>query len=329
MIDFFDLHCDTVWKISQALQKDKKINLKNNYLSIDQTKLIKGGCFAQCFAVFIPNIYDNPFERCCKSIEVYYNCVKECEYISPVLNFSDFNINKINGKISSILTLEDGCPLENDLSNVDKLYDLGVRMICILHNYPNCIGYPNCSKSDNCGYVDKFSPNTKDGLTVFGRELVEYLNVKGIIVDISHLSDAGALEVLRISRKPIVASHSNVRDLCGNVRNISKEILYNLADNGGVVGINFVPEFLSEDSNGYKTSERVLEHFKYLKKLIGTDNMGIGTDFDGFSADIQLNDASKMQTLVEDMQKNGFTDNEIEKICYKNALRVFKQNMIN
>ena len=155
------------------------------------------------------------------------------------------------------------------------------------------------------------------------------MNKLGIIVDTSHLSDKGFYDVIKISKKPIVASHSNARAVCGHIRNITDDMLFKLADNGGVVGINYAKQFLHNiPSKGVNTIECVLAHVKYIKKKIGVENIALGSDFDGIDENITLSDCSKLGELITALKKEKFTDSEIEKITYQNALRVFKENLI-
>ena len=125
-----------------------------------------------------------------------------------------------------------------------------------------------------------------------------------------------------------MCSHSNARTLCSHVRNLTDDMLYKLADNGGVTGMNFAPSFLNNDKEqGRNTCEQVVEHVKYIKTLIGVDYIALGGDFDGLKPEFELSDCSLYPKLPKTLHFAGFTDSEIEKICYRNALRVFRDNM--
>ena len=191
----------------------------------------------------------------------------------------------------------------------------------------NKIGYPNYGKYDENGRPDYITPNPSQGLTDFGVELVKAMNKKGMVIDVSHISDGGFYDVIKHTTKPIMASHSNARAVCGSIRNLTDDMLYKLADNGGVTGMNYAKGFMSSKGDGDQTVKWVIEHSKYIKNLIGIDHIALGSDFDGVAPDIELSDASKMGLLVEGLDGAGFTTEEIEKICYKNALRVFKENI--
>ena len=324
----FDLHCDTVWQTQAALERGNDLSLVSSELQVDEKKLISGGYFAQCFAMYIPNVFEDPYEKCLNMIDLYYRKLKECNSLAPVYTFSDFAKNKGNKKISAVLTMEDGCPIGEDFERLGNLYRLGVRMVCLTHNIINKIADPNFGRYLEDGTPDRSVPNTKTGLTEFGRALIKEMNRLGMVIDVSHLSDKGFYDVMELSERPIAASHSNARGVCGNIRNLTDDMLFKLAENGGVTGMNFANHFLNNDAErGRSTIPCVIEHIKYIKEKIGIDHIAIGSDFDGIDPNISLKDASMMKDLISSLEKEGFTDTEIEKIAYKNALRVFEANM--
>lgn len=321
-----DLHCDTVWRIEQARSKRKKISLRKSELQVDEEKLLQGGYFAQCFAVYTPNHYKNPYEKCLRAIDLYFEELKKCPSLAPVYEYADFEKNANAGKVSAILTMEDGCPIDEDFGKLERLYRLGVRMICLTHNLVNKIGSPNYGKYLPDGRLDYLTPNTQTGLTEFGKSLIEKMNEMGIAVDLSHLSDKGFYEAVKCSRKPVVLSHSNARSLCKHVRNLTDGMLKKLADNGGIIGVNCAKIFLNDDKKkGEQTVERMVEHILYIKEKIGVEHIALGTDFDGIDPDIELCDASKTPLLLTALERAGLTSNEIDRITHKNALRVFKE----
>lgn len=324
----FDLHCDTIWKIKEERAKHKKISLRKSNLQVDEEKLLKGGYLAQCFAIYTPNRFQNPYEKCLRAIDLYYEELKKCPLLAPVYEYADIENNAKSGKISAILTMEDGCPIDEDFEKLERLYRLGVRMICLTHNLVNQIGNPNYGKYLPGGRPDYLTPNTKNGLTEFGKALVKKMNKMGIAIDLSHLSDKGFYDALKCSEKPVVLSHSNARSICKHVRNASDDMLKKLADNGGVIGINCVKSFLNADKKeGEKTIQYMLKHILYVKSRIGIEHIAIGTDFDGADTDIELSNAEKMPLLIYEMERAGLTADEIDCITYKNALRVFKENL--
>ncbi len=324
----FDLHCDTIWQTETALENGKELSLVSSELQVDERKLVSGGYCAQCFAMYVPNVFEDPYKKCLNMIDLYYRKLKECGGLAPVYTFADFEKNKRNGKISAVLTMEDGCPIGEGFDKLESLYRLGVRMVCLTHNIINKIADPNFGRYYEDGTPDRSVPNTKTGLTEFGRALIKEMNRLGMVVDVSHLSDKGFYDVMELSERPVAASHSNARGVCRDIRNLTDDMLFKLAENGGVTGMNFANHFLNDDAErGRDTVSCVIEHIKYIKKKIGIEHIAIGSDFDGIDPNIALKDASMMGELFAALEKEGFTDTDIEKIGYKNALRVFEANM--
>lgn len=328
-----DMHCDT---ISELMGNTKSI--RNNDLMIDLNKLKSSDYLLQCFAMFVPfksrNNEENysPYEVCNKMMDRYdEEIAKNSDIIGKVLKYQDIIDNLNNNKLSSLLTIEEGGVLEGKMENLIHFYNRGARMICLNWNFQNEIASPNIdylkidrSRRDMDFYALK--PNTTDGLTPFGIEVVKKMNELGIIVDCSHMGDAGFYDCIKYSTKPIVCSHSCSRSVCGAVRNMTDDMLLKLKENNGVVGINFCHDFVTE-SKDLATLDDVIKHIDYIKNLIGIDYIGLGSDFDGISnKNIELKDANMMPKLLERLVSHGYTTEEIEKIAYKNVLRVMKAN---
>lgn len=323
-----DLHCDTIGVIhSEKRRNNNIIELSESNLAIDSKKLKLGNYYAQCFAMFIYyKGVDNPYQACIDMINTYNEEIKKNDIFAKALSYDDLINNHKNNKISSILTIEEGGVCNSSLDNLKSFYDLGVRMICLNWNFINGVGHPNYSKFNADGIPDFITPNITEGLTEFGFEMVKKMNELGMIVDVSHLSDKGFWDVINTSTKPIVASHSNARAVCKHVRNLDDEMIIALHKNGGVMGMNYCAAFLNDNEDeGRKTIKCVIEHIKYIKALVGVDVIALGSDFDGIDPNIELKDASFMPKLIEALQAEGFTNEEIDKITYKNALRVFKE----
>ncbi len=322
----FDLHCDTIFRIHEHRKRGINHDIANSCLQIDERKLELGDYLAQCFAVFSHARCEDPYKYAKELIEVFYGEISGSDILRLALCAEDIVRNRREGKISAILTMEDGEALCGSFHRLDEFYRLGVRMICLCWNYKNCIGYPNVGGYDPDGMPNKYTPDTKNGLTDFGRELIGRMNEIGMIIDVSHLSDRGFFEVLSLSKAPIVASHSCAREVCPHRRNLTDGMLKGLSENGGVIGINYEKSFLHDNPVfGSDTIPRVIEHIKHIKRLIGTDNIALGSDFDGIKSDIALTGADKMPLLVGALRSEGFSESEIEKITYSNALRVFRE----
>ncbi len=146
--------------------------------------------------------------------------------------------------MSALLTLEEGAVCEGSMEKLHAFYDRGVRMMTLTWNFPNEIGFPNIHMPENGGEPDFTVPETERGLTEFGFDLIEEMQRIGMIVDVSHLSDAGFYDVASHAKKPFVASHSDARSVCRAVRNLTDDMIRTLAEKGGVTGLNYCADFL-------------------------------------------------------------------------------------
>ena len=230
--------------------------------------------------------------------------------------------------MSAILTLEEGAVVHNDLAYLRNYYRLGVRMITLNWNFANGIGYPNFDiQGETHGY---HTCDEKNGLTSFGIQYVQECERLGIIIDVSHLSDAGFYDVLEYTTQPFVASHSNARGVCDHARNLSDDMIVKLAQRGGVMGINFAADFLDENDQQDALSKisSMVKHIIYIRDLAGIDCIGLGSDFDGIPQNLEIKDASYMPMLYQALQNAGFHEDDIEKIFYKNVLRVYKNVLL-
>ena len=191
-------------------------------------------------------------------------------------------------------------------------------------NYDNSLGAPNCDKKQ------KATENLESGLTEKGFEFLSEMEALGIIPDVSHLSDKGFYDVAKFSKKPFVASHSNSRSICSHPRNLTDDMIRIIGNKNGLIGLNYCNSFLSNKYiSGYGIDiEAFLPHIKHIISVGGEDCLALGTDFDGIeNPPVQISDASKQQKLVSMLEKNGYNENIIEKICYKNVLRFYKENL--
>ena len=296
---------------------------KNN-LHIDVLKMSKGEYLMQTFAVFIPlHKVNTPFETTKKYIELFKSEIKKNSHvISQVTTYQELQNNKALKKMSALLSIEEGGAIEGDLEKLEYFYSLGVRMMTLTWNFPNEIGYPNINMT-NKTKVNIRIPNTVDGLTPFGKEVVKKMNELGMIIDVSHLSDAGFYDVINLSTKPIVCSHSNSRKICKVSRNLTDEMILALKKNKGVMGINYCPDFISSSKKNQIPD--IIKHINHIKEVGGIDIIALGSDFDGIPTPNGMSDATKTLELKEALVKEGYTQEEIDKIFYKNFLRVFKK----
>lgn len=230
--------------------------------------------------------------------------------ICIVQNVADIHAAKAKGKLGVILAIENSEAVERSLNILRSLYNLGVRSIGLTHN-------PNTWVS-----TGNDEGETGGGLTKFGIQLVKEMNKLGILVDVSHISERGFWDVLDVSNDPIIASHSNCKTLCNHSRNLTNEQLKAIAVNGGVIGITFVPGFITEDGwQNRPLFAQLINHIEYAIDVAGIENVGIGSDFDG-GGDL-LKDASEYPRITEELSERGYSDEAIQKVLGGNILRVF------
>ena len=319
---FIDTHCDTMGEC--IARSEGKVTLQNNPGHINMEKLIRGGAMAEFFAIFIPT-HDSgagkgvtlpPYDY---FQFVYKAYLKELEankdVLAPACNYDDIMANKAAGKVSSVLTVEDGVPLEGKMERLEEFYQKGVRLISITWNYENSLGFPN----------SKDPEIMNRGLKQFGLDCIERMNEMGMLVDVSHLSDGGFWDVVKHSKKPFIASHSCCRALCNHTRNLTDEMLHALGEKGGVVGINFASQFLNEGAE-YTDIQSVVRHMLHIRDKAGLDALGFGSDFDGITSTLEFKDYTGLPLIV-DALKPHFTDDEIDKICSGNMLRLIRDTL--
>ena len=323
-----DMHCDTMAEIFYALRDGKDCGLKNNQLHIDLEKMVKGDYLIQNFAMFVSlKNYKNPLEHCLELIDVFYNQLElNHDRIALALNYNDIIKNQSLGKISAMLTIEEGGVTKCSLAHLRNFYRLGVRMLTLTWNYENGIGYPNCQLLE--GETPDFQhPNTIKGLTEFGIDFIHEMERLGMIIDVSHLSDAGFYQVLENTTKPFVASHSNARKKCNHVRNLTDDMIRKLADRGGVIGMNYCPSFLYDvktEEEAVGTIDAIVDNIKHIVLVGGYECVGLGSDYDGIPSHKELPDASYLPLLAEALRNAGMKQHEIEAIFNKNVLRLYK-----
>ena len=318
MIPVIDLHCDTI----MALYQNKDKELSSNDLQIDINKLIKGNYLAQVFAMFVYLKSGNPFTICNEMIDLFYKELeKNNDKIAIALTYDDIIKNQEKGLLNAILSIEEGGVIDGMISNVDYFYSLGVRMICINWNFYNGIGYPNFQLTEKPDFT---TPNTTLGLTNFGIEVIKRMEQLGMIIDVSHLSDKGFWDVYNNTTKPFIASHSNARSVCNHVRNLTDEMIQALSSRGGVIGLNFCTNFINKETEITYVDD-IVKHALHIIKVGGIDCLALGTDFDGIDRTTEIDNAGEMIKLYDAFKKANLSDEDIEKIFYKNFLRVFKE----
>lgn len=311
-----DMHCDTISVLHGNIERK---SLFNNEFQVDIEKLKKADSQAQFFSLFlemeeVKSQGRKPYEFVISMLNRFNEEMEENKnHIRMARNFQDMEKNSSEGKISAFLTIEEGGALEGSIENLEEVHNKGVRLVTLTWNYPNELGFPNCKKE----MMNK-------GLTNRGIEFVERMNDLHMLVDVSHLSDGGFYDVVKHSKAPFVASHSNARAISNHCRNLTDEMIRELANKGGVMGLNFATEFLNEHDKISKISH-MIQHLKYIKNIGGIDVMAMGTDFDGIDSKLEIEDIGQMDKLLLALDKAGFTEDEIEKIYHRNAERVIKE----
>lgn len=320
-----DFHCDTLSELRHGIYRGEHIDFGRNSLQIDLDKLRRGDYMLQCFALFI-NLGDPyvPLVTALEQVDLFQELLREYpKDISQVLRFSDIERNRREGKISAILSVEEGGCCMGNLSVLRVLHSLGVRLMTLTWNYENELASPNSVPGD-AAVLFPCAADTSHGLKERGFEFLDEMERLGILLDVSHLSDAGFWDVVQHTTRPFIASHSNARAVCGHVRNLTDEMIRVIAERGGLTGLNYCASFLQECAEPVSRVSDMARHAAYLKKVGGIDCIGLGSDFDGIEGDLEMYDASCLPLLEQELRRQSFTEDEIEKIFFRNALRVWK-----
>lgn len=357
-----DMHCDTISELLGSKDRGKPESLQSNSRHIDLLRMRESHYLLQNFALFVMLGQEvDPWERVCRLYQCYLEELeRNQDILAPVLRYSDIAKNEAEGKMSALLTVEEGAVCKGDVEKLRRLYRMGVRMMTLTWNFDNELGHPNrvphlrepmkqameAWKNAGQGSLEKESrlreaqsavsalfhtPNLTEGLSEKGREFVEEMERLGMIPDVSHLSDAGFYDVLEAAKKPFVASHSNARTVCPNVRNMTDDMIARLSEAGGVMGLNFCADFLEEKPLGVRnpgTIESVVRHARHIVSVGGIEVLGLGSDFDGIDTHAELPGAQSMGLLWDALHSAGFTEGQLDKIFYRNVLRVYKDTLM-
>ncbi len=243
------------------------------------------------------------------------------EKLSFFATQEDFGIFKIIRKASDfskhknsvIIGIEGAEALNKDLKNLDILYNKGVRCMTLTWNNLNGVSDTNCTSAE------------VPGLTRFGRELVLQMQEKGIMIDLSHISEKGFYDVLELATKPVIASHSNSYAVCPHSRNLTDEQFKALISSGGVAGINYCSNFLNSKTRA-KISD-IIKHIEHFMELGGENNVGFGADFDGVDGNLPagINGVRDHLKVINELLKLNYSEEIIRKITFHNFKRVFEK----
>ena len=347
-----DSHIDTAQRV---LIDHADLTQRSTVGHVDIPRLREGGVNAPFFALWVPTYYKGS-EAVRRTLDLRDAMQglfdAHPEQIALALTAADVERITGSGKIAAILAIEGGHQIADDLAVLRIYYRLGIRAMTLTH-------FRNTDWADSS--TDKPAHN---GLTDFGKQVVREMNRLGMIVDISHVSDKTFSDVLAVTSKPVIASHSSCRAISDVPRNMTDDMIRALGKNGGVIGINFGEGFLNPkdgellkkaiDSISYHepsltgkaldayaadethrdmkpqpafaTLDDAVAHIDHAVKLAGIDHVGIGSDFDGISSPPKgLEDISKMPALKAALRKKGYSEPDISKIFGGNTLRVLRE----
>lgn len=347
-----DSHCDTPSQIYRL----RDIGVEDAHAQVDFPKLRRGGVDASFFAAYVPNSLapDAATRYALELIACTADAVAaNADVAAMAYSAADILKNKAEGKVSILLGLENGSPIQKNLGLLRIFHALGVRYVTLTHSRDNEI-CDSCTSGDYGRW---------GGLSPFGRTVVREMNRLGMLVDVSHISDRAFYDVLECSEKPVVATHSCCRALADRPRNMTDDMIRALAGNGGVIQINFYPafldadfakvldryddevdriegEFIADPSSEEKrcawydcldrlkklprpSFRKVVDHIDHAVSLVGVEHVGLGSDFDGIAvAPEGLEDCSKFSIIFDELRSRGYSDSDIEAIAGGNFLRI-------
>ncbi|MDE5820718.1 MAG: dipeptidase [Lachnospiraceae bacterium] len=343
---WFDLHCDTL-----TACEEQGFSMRSNACTqLDFLRLREAGALAQCFAIFLDREAceqrgTSPWRRYEQLRDFFFAALKKNEdVVRPVRTTGELADAERDGAVGAVLTVEGGellgCGADDENgelptcgagdengglpgggtaaqdsgcpdvlhARLQQMWEDGVRLLTLTWNYENCLGYPNGSGG---------------GLKGAGYEAVAYMQELGMIVDVSHLSDRGFWDVMAAAKKPVAASHSCARSFCRHQRNLTDEQLRAIGKNGGIVGLNFHAPFLKE--NGVSGSvEEAAYHLRHIISCAGSEAAAFGSDYDGMQGAPEWGGCEGMPRLIEALSAY-FDADTMEKICYRNAVRLLKR----
>lgn len=313
-----DAHCDTALRLAAGDSLTPGGGAAPGH--VDLPRLRAGGVDLQVFALWV-DADSRKHGRLRRCLELLDAVVAETERLRDdfrlVLSARDIDDAAQAGQIGVLLSIEDGAALEGSLAALRAAYKLGVRALGLTWNGRNELG-------EGVGAA----VGKGRGLTAFGRDVVREMNRLGMVVDVSHLSEAGFWDVMDVSTATVIASHSNARAICDHPRNLTDSQIKALAERGGVIGINFFPPFLRRDARA--SVEDIVRHIDYIVDLVGPEHVGFGSDYDGISTTpAGAEHVSRLPAVTEALLRRGYEDDDVRRILGNNFLRVFRQILRN
>jgi len=367
-LHFNSILCDTHNDIiSTCLEKgysfDQDLTGKTHS---DLNRMFKAGVDVQVFSIWCDGTQTNPYAFANREIDTLYAWIKRNpDKMMLVKNSNELMQAVRQHKLASMIGVEGGHMMENDLHKLDSLYARGTRYMTLTWN--NSTSWATSAR-DETQHSFIVSPY---GLTDFGKSIVRKMNELGMMVDVSHIGEKTFWDVLAIVDKPVIASHSCVYSLCPVFRNLKDDQIRAIAKNGGVIQVNFFSgfvdstydkkekafvkahqkEFDSLDAKGWSDyyvqqlmskkypdeakslrppMSMLIDHIDYIVKLVGADYVGLGSDFDGCeSTPVGLDGVQDYHKIVDALVQRKYSQQDIKKIMGENFLRVFKANVVN
>lgn len=323
----FDGHNDLPWQMREIGSSSFDvfdIAKSQPKLHTDIARLKKGGVKAQYWSVYVPASTDaegTALLQTLQQIELVENMVKRYPNEFALAATAD-DIERIvkSGKIASLMGIEGGYSIENNLSNIKRLYDRGCRYMTLTHS--KSLKWADSATDDPiCG-----------GLNEFGEAVIKEMNRVGMLVDLSHVSPECMEKSLAVTKAPVIFSHSSALALNNHPRNVPDNILKMLPQNGGVVMVNFYSKYviptvqLEQDDTQRGSINDVVDHIEHIIRVAGVDHVGIGSDFDGVPRlPTQLEDVSMYPYITQELLNRGHSAEDIHKLLGTNALRALRK----
>jgi membrane dipeptidase len=347
----FDGHNDTLTAFYSA-PAPRSFFDANATGHLDLPRARKGGLSGGLFAIFTPPPADSPERDPMYGVtftetgyivaerspveqryaDAYTKAVIDYAYqlegeangqIRIILNYDELERCFAQEALAMVLHIEGAEAVRPDLSNLQGYYEKGIRSLGLVWSRPNAFG-------EGVPFVFPHSPDTGGGLTAAGKALVRECNRLGILVDLAHLNETGFFDAAAITNAPLVVTHADVYAICPSSRNLTDAQIDAVGASGGVIGINF------ETGNTHPQSSfdvdvpltQITRHIDYIAERIGVDHVAFGSDFDGADMPASLKDATGLPGLISALRESGYDEDEIEKIAYRNWLRVFRQTWL-
>ena len=308
-----DTHCDTILR---SMETGESLFKNGCHIDLERMKRYEG--FVQFFAAFVSPSYCQAYamKRAVQIIDKFYQQLDQySDNMMLCCNYRQIEDALQSSKIAAVLSIEGGEALQGDLSALRMFYRLGVRSLCLTWNHRNEIAD---------GVEDGISGG---GLTPFGKDVIREMNRLGMIIDVSHLSEKGFWDVMELSEKPIIASHSNSKKVCSHKRNLTDEQIMALKDKGGVMGINLYSAFLTDDGNA--SLNDIIRHIEHIAEIAGTDCIGLGADFDGIDKTPEdVRGVEDLYKIFNELLRLNYPQHTVDMIAGGNFLRVIKEVLI-